>query len=149
VMGRCAGAFSEYALMDAAEAMAKPASLSWEEAASIPLTFLVASDMLVLQGRLQPREWLLINGVSSGVAVASLQLGKLLGARASGPAGSDGTLMQLRRLGLHVALRSRGAGLAGAVTEAPDAPGAELVLTAVRGSVFAESLRAMAFQGRL
>src|SRR5690606_18462673 len=29
VMGRCAGAFSEYALMDAAEAMAKPASLSW------------------------------------------------------------------------------------------------------------------------
>ena len=50
VMGRCAGAFSEYALMEATEAMAVPAALSWEEAASIPMTFLVAYDMLVLQG---------------------------------------------------------------------------------------------------
>jgi len=70
VMGRCAGAFAEYALMEAAEAMAVPPALSWEQAASIPLTFLVAYDMLALQGRLKPGEWLLINGVSSGVGVA-------------------------------------------------------------------------------
>ncbi len=50
VMGRCAGAFSEYALMEDAEAIAMPVALSWEQAASIPLTFLVAYDMLVLQG---------------------------------------------------------------------------------------------------
>ena len=55
VMGRCTGAFSEYALMEAAEAMAAPPALSWEEAASIPLTFLVSYDMLVLQGRLKRR----------------------------------------------------------------------------------------------
>ena len=76
VMGRCTGAFSEYALMESAEAIAVPPALSWEEAASIPLTFLVSYDMLVLQGRLKAGEWLLINGVSSGVGVASLQLGK-------------------------------------------------------------------------
>ena len=35
--------------------------------------------MLVLQGRLKAGEWLLINGVSSGVGVASLQLGKVAG----------------------------------------------------------------------
>ena len=81
VMGRCAGAFSEYALMEASEAMAVPANLSWEQAASIPLAFLVAFDMLVLQGRLKAGEWLLVNGVSSGVGVASLQLGKALGAQ--------------------------------------------------------------------
>ncbi|HMA07825.1 MAG TPA: alcohol dehydrogenase catalytic domain-containing protein, partial [Ramlibacter sp.] len=46
VMGRCAGAFAEYALMEQAEAIAMPPSLSWEQAASIPLTFLVAYDML-------------------------------------------------------------------------------------------------------
>ena len=53
VMGRCAGAFSEYALMEAGrgDRQCQPA-LSWEEAASIPLTFLVSYDMLVLQGRL-------------------------------------------------------------------------------------------------
>ncbi|HET9470271.1 MAG TPA: alcohol dehydrogenase catalytic domain-containing protein, partial [Usitatibacter sp.] len=52
VMGRCPGAFSEYALMDAREAIAMPPNLTWEEAASIPLTFLVVHDMLVAQGRL-------------------------------------------------------------------------------------------------
>src|SRR4051812_26233869 len=66
VMARCAGAFSEYALVDVAEAMVVPANLSWEQAASIPLTYLVSFDMLVLQGRLKAGEWLLINGVSSG-----------------------------------------------------------------------------------
>src|SRR5580765_5300834 len=61
VRGRCAGAFSELALMEAAEAMAMPDRLSWDEAASIPLTFLVAFDMLVLQGRLKAGQWLLVN----------------------------------------------------------------------------------------
>ena len=59
VMGRCAGAFAEYALMEEAEAMAMPPGLSWDEAASVALTFLVSYDMLVLQGRLQAGEWLL------------------------------------------------------------------------------------------
>ena len=85
VMGRCAGAFAEYTLMEAAEAMSAPAALSWEVAAAIPLTYLVAFDMLVLQGRLKPGEWLLINGVSSGVGVAALQLA----ARCSAPGSSE------------------------------------------------------------
>jgi NADPH:quinone reductase-like Zn-dependent oxidoreductase len=149
VMGRCAGAFAEYALMDAAEAMPVPPGLSWEEAASIPLTFLVAFDMLVLQGRLQPGEWLLINGVSSGVGVASLQLGSLLGAKIIGTSGSEGKLEKLRPLGLDVALRSRGTDFAAAVMKATADHGADLVVNAVGGSVFAENIRAMAFQGRL
>src|SRR6185436_9267456 len=49
VMARCPGAFSEYALMDARETMPVPASLSWEEASAIPLTFLVVQDMLLDQ----------------------------------------------------------------------------------------------------
>ena len=81
-----------------------PANLSWEQAAGIPLTFLVAFDMLVLQGRLKAGEWLLINGVSSGVGVASLQLGKALGARVIGTSGSADKLAALKPLGLDVAL---------------------------------------------
>ena len=81
VMGRCAGAFSEYALMDVREAIPMPPELSWEEGAAIPLTFLVVHDMLVAQGRLRPGEWVLITGVSSGVGVASLQAAKAIGAR--------------------------------------------------------------------
>ncbi len=148
-MGRCAGAFSELALMEAAEAMAVPDGLSWDEAASIPLTFLVAYDMLVLQGRLKAGQWLLINGVSSGVGVASLQLGKVLGARVIGTSGSSEKLAALVPLGLDVALRTRAADFAPAVMEATDGHGVDLIVNTVGGSVFAENVRALAFEGRL
>lgn len=149
VMGRCSGAFSELALMEAAEAMVMPPSLSWEEAASIPLTFLVAFDMLVLQGRLRAGEWLLINGVSSGVGVASMQMGKELGARVIGTSGSKEKLEALESLGLDVAIWTRAADFAPTVMQATNGHGADLVVNAVGGSVFAENIRAMAFEGRL
>src|SRR5262249_33733482 len=81
VMGRCSGAFAEYSLMDAREALAMPKNLSWEEAASIPLVFMVVHDMLIAQGRLKEGEWLLVTGISSGVGVAALQTAKALGAK--------------------------------------------------------------------
>ncbi len=149
VMGRCAGAFAEYALMEVAEAIALPANLSWEQAASIPLTFLVAFDMLVLQGRLKAGEWLLINGVSSGVGVASLQLGKVLGAQVIGTSGSPDKLAALKPLGLDVALHTRKPDFAAAVMQATGQHGTDLVVNTVGGTVFAESVRTLAFEGRL
>lgn len=149
VMGRCAGSFSEFALIDVAEAMAMPDSMSWEDGAAIPLTFLVTFDMLVLQGRLKPGEWLLINGVSSGVGVACLQLGKVLGANVIGTSGSQDKLEKLKLLGLDLALCTREADFCGAVMQATGQLGADLVINAVGGSVLAENIRAMAFEGRL
>lgn len=149
VMGRCAGAFSDYALVDAAEAMRVPANLSWQEAASIPLTWLVTFDMLVLQGALKPGEWLLVNGVSSGVGVASLQLGHALGARVIGTSASDAKLQRLGPLGLAHGLCTRAADFAPQVLEITAGHGADLVVNAVGGSVFAEDVRCMAFEGRL
>jgi NADPH:quinone reductase-like Zn-dependent oxidoreductase len=135
--------------MEAAEAMAIPPGLSWEQAAAIPLTFLVAYDMLVLQGRLKAGEWLLVNGVSSGVGVASLQLGKALGARVIGTSGSAAKLASLASLGLDVALCTRQPDFANAVMDATSQHGADLVVNTVGGTVFAENVRAMAFEGRL
>src|SRR5438876_2701546 len=60
VMGRCAGGFAEYATMDAREALRIPKRLAWEQAAAIPLSFMVVHDMLVTQGHLTSGEWLLI-----------------------------------------------------------------------------------------
>lgn len=149
VMGRCAGAFAEHALIDEGEAMLVPANLSWEAAASIPLTFLVSYDMLVLQGRLEPGEWVLINGVASGVGVASLQLAKALGARVIGTSGSQDKLARLASLGLDVPLPGRAPDFAAAVMAATDGQGADLVVNTVGGTVFAENLRCMALEGRL
>jgi len=149
VMGRCAGAFAEYALMEAAEAMKVPAGLSWEEASAIPLTYLVSYDMLVLQGRLRAGEWVLITGASSGVGVASLQLAKVIGARVIGTSGSSGKIDALRSLGLDIALCTRKPDFSRAVLEATQAHGADLVINTIGGSMFPECMSALAFEGRL
>ena len=149
VMGRCAGAFSEFSLMDLREALPAPQGLSWEEAASIPLTFLVVHDMLMQQGRLQAGEWLLVTGVSSGVGVASLQAAKALGAQVIGTSGSQEKLDRLQDHGLDVPLLTRQPDFHDAVMKATDGKGVNLVVNTVGGSVFAECVRCMAFEGRL
>ena len=98
VMGRAAGAFAEYALMDRREAMPIPAQLTFEQAAAIPLTFMVVHDMLVAQGGLKAGEWLLVAGASSGVGVAALQAAKALGAKVIGTSGSAEKLAKLKAL---------------------------------------------------
>ena len=149
VMGRVAGAFSEFALADVREAIAMPANLSFEEGAAIPLTFLVVHDMLVLQGRLAPGEWVLVTGVSSGVGVAALQAAKALGAKVIGTSGSQAKLDALAAQGLDIALATRTANFHDAVMEATGGKGVNLVVNTVGGSVFAECVRSMAFEGRL
>ncbi len=149
VMGRCAGAFAEAALMDVREAMPVPNGLSWDEAASIPLTFLVVHDMLVTQGRLQADEWLLVAGVSSGVGVAAMLAAKALGAKVIGTSGASAKLERLAALGLDLGLCTRSADFHAAVLQATQGRGANLVVNAVGGSVFAECVRCMAFEARL
>ena len=149
VMGRCPGAFSQFALMDLRELMSVPKSLSLEEASSIPLTFHVTHDLLMLQGQLQAGQWLLINGASSGVGVASLQMAKVLGAKVIGTSGSQDKLDHLKTLGLDVGLCTRGPDFHAAVLDATEGKGVNLVVNTVGGSVFAESLRSLAFQGRM
>lgn len=149
VMGRCAGAFAEYALMDAREAMKIPERLSWEEAASVPLVFCVVHDMLIGQGALKSGEWLLALGVTSGVGVAALQAAKALGARVIGTSGSLEKLAKLKPLGLDVALATRKADFRDAVMKATAERGADLAVNAVGGTLFAECVRSLAFEGRL
>ncbi len=149
VMGRFAGAFSEYAIADVREAIAMPANLSYEEGAAIPLAFLVVHDMLVLQGRLARGEWVLVTGVSSGVGVASLLAAKALGAKVIGTSGSQAKLDALKDHGLDVAIRTRAADFHDAVMQATGGKGVNLVVNTVGGSVFAQCVRCMAFEARL
>ena len=149
VMGRCVGGFAEYALMDSREAMRAPARLSWEQAAAIPLSFMVAHDMLVAHGALERGEWLLITAVSSGVGVASLQAGKALGANVIGTSGSAEKLAKLEELGLDVGVESRGGGFHEAAMKATAGKGVDVVVNTVGGTVFAECVRTLAFEGRL
>ena len=149
MMGRCGGGFAEYALMDTREAMRVPGPLSWEEAAATPLTFLVVYDMLVAQGHLGAGQWLLVTAVSSGVGVAALQTAKTLGARVIGTSGSAEKLGRLEKHGLDVGIRTRTADFHDTVMKATDGKGVNLVVNNVGGSVFAECLRSLGYEGRL
>lgn len=149
VMGRCTGAFAEYVLMDAQEALPVPKNLNWVQASSIPLTFSVVYDMLLLQGQLKAGEWLLVTGISSGVGVAALQLAKSLGARVIGTSGSAQKLEKLVGLGLDVPILSRSPDFAEKVMQATAGQGVNLVVNIVGASVFAQSLSCMAFEGRM
>jgi NADPH:quinone reductase-like Zn-dependent oxidoreductase len=147
VMGRLPASFAEYALMDEADAITVPANMSWEEAAATPLTFLVVYDMLVQQGNLKKGEWLLVTGVSAGVGVAALLAAKALGARVAGTSGSQEKLDKLKALGLDLGIRTRQPDFSARVLEATK--GVNLVVNNVGGSVFAECIKCLAFEGRL
>jgi NADPH:quinone reductase-like Zn-dependent oxidoreductase len=149
VMGRASGAYSELAIFRADFALPAPARLSWEEAAGAGIAYFTAYDMLWPGGELKSNEWLLVTGASAGVGVASVQLGKLIGAKVIGTSGSAEKLKKLAALGLDLGLQNRNGGFEKAVMEATGGKGVNLVVNNVGGTVFAECIRALAYRGRL
>ena len=149
VMGRASGAYAEYALMRASDAIAVPDRLSWEEAGGATIGYLTAYDMLWPGGELKAGEWLLVTGVSSGVGVASLQLGKLIGAKVAGTSGSAAKLEKLKSLGLDLPLEHRNGGFREKLLGATGGKGVDLVVNNVGGTVFAECIQSLAYKGRL
>lgn len=92
------GGFAEYVTAPA-EAMAlKPAGLSFEEAAAIPMAALTALQGLRDEGRLQPGQKVLIHGASGGVGTFAVQIAKVLGAEVTAVC-STAKVDQARALG--------------------------------------------------
>src|SRR3972149_5399003 len=126
VMGRPFHAFSEFAMFRTGDAMPAPAKLSWEEAAGASIAYLTAYDMLWPGAQLKAGEWLLVAGASAGVGVASVQLGKLIGARVIGTSGSAEKLQKLGALGMDLGLQNRNGGFEKPVLEATGGKGGDL-----------------------
>src|SRR5438128_3710363 len=114
-MGRCAGGFAEYALVDAREAMPVPEGLSWEEAACVPVVFVVVHDALFASGQLHKGETLLVTAVPSGVGVTALVLAKYLGAKVIGTSRSAEKLEKLKPHGLDAGIVTGSDGFAAAI----------------------------------
>jgi len=148
IMGRARGSFAEYAIMEEHQAMPALQRLTWEQAACIPLVYLTAYDLLWTYGKLQPGEWLLVTGISSGVGVACLEGAKVIGAKVIGTSGSAEKLATLKAHGLHVGIRTR-TEFAAKVREATGNAGANLAVNTVGGSVFPEIVRSLAYLGRV
>jgi len=85
VFGGRTGAFAEYVVVRESRAVAlKPANVSHEEAAAVPVAALTALQALREEGKLQAGQKVLINGASGGVGTYAIQLAKVMGAEVTG-----------------------------------------------------------------
>ena len=126
-----------------------PDEISFEEAAAFPLVFETAYRLLVTKAQLQESEWVLLWGIGSGVATAGLAIAKALGARALVTSSSDEKLDRARELGADAAVNHATGDVRGAVAEATDGKGVEVVLEHVGEATWQTSLQAARASGRI
>lgn len=93
------GGYAELVAVPGVNIVPKPQSLSWTEAAAVPLVTLTAWHMLVTRANVQPGEDVLIQAAGSGVGSIGIQVAKLRGARVLATAGSDEKLAKAKELG--------------------------------------------------
>lgn len=145
--GNRIGAFAEYALVPQAALRRKPAALSFAAAASYGAAYLTAYVSLVRRGNLQPGETLLVHGASGGVGLAAVDVGRLLGATVIATSGSELKRQKLAEYGVEHVLPDTG--FREVVKALTGGRGADVIYDPVGGDVFDESVRCIAFDGRL
>ncbi len=142
------GMFAEEVNVPATMVRPKAAAMTWAEAASYPAAWLTAYVALVRRGALQRAETLLVHGAAGGVGMAAVDLGLLLGATVIATAGSQDKLAVLKARGAHHVIDYRG-GFRDEVKRITHDKGADVIYDPVGGDVFDESVRCVAFDGKL
>ena len=80
VFGACRGSLAEYVCVPEDKLALKPANISFEDAAAVPIAALTALQGLRDRGRIQPGQRVLIDGASGGVGTFAVQIAKSFGA---------------------------------------------------------------------
>ena len=93
------GTYAELVKVPAANLWPKPASMSWEAAAAIPLAGLTAYRAVVTRARVERGETVLVTGIGGGAATFALLIARHLGARVLVTSGSDAKIERARALG--------------------------------------------------
>jgi NADPH:quinone reductase-like Zn-dependent oxidoreductase len=84
VFGTCKGAFAEYVCAPQTTLVTKPGSVTFDQAAALPIAGLTALQGLRDKGHLQPGQRVLINGAAGGIGTFAVQIAKLFGANVTG-----------------------------------------------------------------
>jgi|GEM_PF-95377 len=106
-------------------------------------------DMVINVGALKSGEWLLVQGGSSGVGTAAIQIAKHLGAKGIAVTGSEEKARRLRKLGADVTIDISQGDFLPEVMRVTDNRGVDVVLEMIGGEVYQKSLQALAPGGRL
>jgi NADPH2:quinone reductase len=141
------GGFAEYAIAPLIGLRHKPAALDMAQASAYGAAYLTAYVALVRRGALQKGETLLVHGAAGGVGLAAVDLGLKLGALVIATASTAEKRAFLKTYGAHHVLESTG--FRDAVKDLTGGRGADVIYDPVGGDVFDESVRCIAFDGRL
>jgi NADPH2:quinone reductase len=149
VGGSKTGGFAEYAIAPAAALRAKPERQSFSDAAGVGAAYLTAYVALVRRARALRGEWVLVHGAAGGVGLAAVDLAKALGCRVIAASASDAKLAVIQAEYAPDAVINVTGGFREQVKEITGGRGADVIYDPVGGDVFDESIRCIAFDGRL
>ena len=144
----CDGTHCELIAISADQVFALDDALTFEQAAAFPLVYETAYRMLVTKAAVQEGEWALIWGIGGGVATASFEICRALGARTIVTSGSEEKLDQARAWGADVTVDHHTGDVVAAVKEVTG-QGVQVVVETVGEATWARSLAAVAPAGRV
>jgi NADPH:quinone reductase-like Zn-dependent oxidoreductase len=143
------GTCCEQIVLPAENAIPFPESMTFEDAASLPLVFVTAWRMLITRGRLRAGEDVLIHGASAGVGIACIQIAKTAGARVFAAASTEEKLELCRSLGADVLINGEKEDVARRIREETGRRGVDVVVDYVGKATWVKSLQSLSRGGRL
>lgn len=143
------GGYADLVAVPGVNVIPKPAELSWEEAAALPLVTLTAWHMLVTRANVQPGEDVLIHAAGSGVGSIAIQIAKLRGARVITTAGSDEKLLRARELGADEVINYTNDEWPREVKRLTDRKGVDVVFEHTGAATWPGSISSLKNNGRL
>jgi len=149
VCGGGRGGMAEFAVLPAAGLRRKPETLTFSQAAGYAVAYLTAYVAFERCGRLQPGEWALVHGAAGGVGLAAVDLARIMGAKCIAASASDAKLAVVAAEYAPEATVNVTDGFREAVKAITGGRGADVIYDPVGGDVFDESLRCIAFGGRV
>jgi NADPH2:quinone reductase len=149
VCGGGRGGMAEFAILPAAGLRRKPETLIFSQAAGYPVAYLTAYVAFERCARLQPGEWVLIHGAAGGVGLAAVDLAQIMGARVIAASASDAKLAVIAAEYAPEATVNVSNGFRERVKDITGGKGADVIYDPVGGDIFDESIRCIAFGGRI
>jgi NADPH2:quinone reductase len=143
------GAFAEEVTVDEARVMPVPDVIPDDIAAGLVLTYGTSQHALVQRAAIQPGETLLVLGASGGVGLAAVDIGVRLGAKVIAAASTHEKLAVCRERGATETICYGDTRLRDAVKALTGGRGADVIYDPVGGDLFDESMRSIAWKGRL
>ena len=149
VGGARIGGFSDYAVTPAAALRPKPERFSFAQAAAFGTAYITAYVSLVRRAQAEPGEWVLVHGAAGGVGLAAVDMAKALGCKVIAASASDEKLAIVAAEYAPDAVANVTGGFRERVKAITGGRGADVIYDPVGGDVFDESVRCIAFNGRL